>query len=127
MQSIKDIYEKSFQDAMATIPDKVFKFSQLDNDGKEKHHRIEPDDYKKALRNKFGDFGKFSKNFSDHLLGQQNLIAAFASTPISFSDAWNMKAKELTYQVAFYNKGKADGRRRLTVEKKPQRTIFFLL
>ena len=30
-----------------------------------------------------------------HLEGQKHLVY-FASTPISFSDAWNMKAEELT-------------------------------
>jgi len=100
MQSIKAIYDQSFQEAMATIPEEIWEFSQVNNDGKTNDYRIEPQSFEKALHNKFGDFADFSAKFSNHLLGQQNIIAAFASTPVSFTDAWNMKAEKLTYQDA---------------------------
>lgn len=47
------------------------------------------------MSNKFGKYDHFLNVFSNHLLGQKNIIAAFASTPTSFSDAWNMKSEEL--------------------------------
>jgi hypothetical protein len=95
MESITEIFESSVRDAGDTIPAEIFRFSQKNNDGKDKNYSIKPTDYKKSLQNKFGDFSRFSRVFTDHLLGQKNLVSAFASTPVSFSDAWNMKSEEL--------------------------------
>jgi len=68
MKSVKSIFEEAYQDALVTIPKSAFRFTQKNNDGVVKHYEIQPDQFKKALRNKFGDFENFSKIFSRHLL-----------------------------------------------------------
>ena len=95
MKSIEEIYKDSVNEAESTIPSETFNFKQKNNEGIEKNYSISPDRFKKSLHSKFLNFSKFSNVFSDHLEGQKNLIAAFASTPVSFSDAWNMKSEEL--------------------------------
>ena len=100
MQSVREIFEAAYGDSAGTIPQETFFFSQKNNDGVEKHYSITPKDYEKALANKFGNFDSFSERFTKHLLGQKNIIAAFASTPLSFSNAWNMKAEELSAEDA---------------------------
>ncbi len=76
MQSVREIFQAAYADSLEIIPEGPFEFVQKNNDGKEKQHVIEPNKFKKALKNKFGDFDKFSDVFSRHLLGQKNIIAA---------------------------------------------------
>lgn len=96
MKSLEEIYKQSLKEAEDLIPESVFHFTQENGEGVDKKYSISPLEFKKALHNKLGDFSKFVGVFTDHLLGQKNIIAAFASTPISFSNAWNMKSEELS-------------------------------
>ena len=100
MQTVKEIFNVAYEDTLALVPSETFCFSQKNNEGKEKSYSITPDQFRRALQNKFGDFEQFSERFSGHLLGQKNIIAAFASTPVSFANAWNMKAEELSAEDA---------------------------
>ncbi len=95
MQTIQEIYNQALEDILKIIPDNVYFFRQASNDGILRSYSITPKDFRKSLENKYGDFEKFTKNFTTHLLGQKNIVAAFASTPTSFADAWNMKSDEL--------------------------------
>jgi hypothetical protein len=96
LDTVEKLYRDALQRADALIPAANFEFTQTNNDGKLKHYCITPVQYRKALQNKYSDFEKYKRNFVEHLLGLRNLVAAFASTPTSFTDAWNMKSKELT-------------------------------
>jgi hypothetical protein len=95
MKTIEEAYNLAFEDTSKIIPDNSYSFKQANNEGVLKSYNISPSEFRKSLHNKFGDFSKFTKSFTDHLLGQKNIIAAFASTPTSFADAWNMKSDEL--------------------------------
>lgn len=95
MKTVEETFRNAFEDTLKVIPSEIYSFKQSNNDGIPIEYHIRPDEFKKSLKNKFGDYELFSKVFTDHLLGQKNIIAAFASTPISFSDAWNMKSDEL--------------------------------
>ena len=95
MKTVEETFRIAYDDTLKVIPSEIYSFKQSNNDGKPIEYSIKPDEFKKSLKNKFGDYELFSKVFTDHLLGQKNIIAAFASTPISFSDAWNMKSEEL--------------------------------
>ena len=95
-----DVIEKYFKETRESvstlIPNEAFKFEQADNDGKLKKYLSSPEQFEKALSNKFSDATKYLIDLCKHLADQRSLIAAFASTPVSFSDAWNMKAEELS-------------------------------
>jgi len=98
LNSLVEAYELSLNACLAVIPSEPYSFSLKNNDGVLKHYEISPAEFERALTNKLPRFAAFSPIFAEHLLGQKNIIAAFASTPVSFSDAWNMKATELTAQ-----------------------------
>ena len=100
MKTVREIFNAAYEDTAKAVPNKAFTFSQKNNDGREKRHEIKPEQYTKALANKFGNFDSFSEKFTKHLLGQKHILAAFASTPLSFSNAWNMKAEELSAEDA---------------------------
>jgi hypothetical protein len=96
MDVIKQYFEESKESVRSLIPTEVFEFDQADNDGKLKNYQITPQQFETALTNKFSDAQKYLSYLAGHLEDQRSLIAAFASTPIAFSDAWNMKTEELT-------------------------------
>jgi len=96
MDVIKQHLDNSLESVRALIPTEPFQFKQADNDGKLKSYEISPHQFKKALSNKYSDFSDYLANLVRHLEDQRGLIAAFASTPIAFSDAWNMKTEELS-------------------------------
>lgn len=95
MKKLEDIFNQAVHNAKTIIPDDSYHFKQANNEGLEKHYSITHEQFVKGLLNKFNSFSSFSKVFIDHLEGQKNIVAAFASTPVSFSDAWNMKSEEL--------------------------------
>lgn len=95
MKKLEDIFNQAVHNAKAIIPDDSYHFKQANNEGVEKHYSITHEQFVKGLLNKFNSYSSFSKVFIDHLEGQKNIVAAFASTPVSFSDAWNMKSEEL--------------------------------
>ena len=96
MDTVEKLYRGALGRAADLIPSTAFEFTQTNNEGNVKQYRITPLQYKKALLNKYDDFDKYKRNLQEHLLGLRNLVAAFASTPTSFTDAWNMKSKELS-------------------------------
>jgi hypothetical protein len=95
MKTVEETFLLAYDDTLQLIPKSLYSFKQASNDGILKEYHIKSEDFEKSLRNKFGNYELFSKFFIPHLLGQKNIIAAFASTPTSFSDAWNMKSEEL--------------------------------
>ena len=109
MDVIKQYFEESKESVRSLIPTEVFEFDQADNDGKLKNYQITPQQFETALTNKFSDAQKYLSYLAGHLEDQRSLIAAFASTPIAFSDAWNMQAEELTSDdvVALTKSGKS--------------------
>ncbi len=96
MKTLEDIFYMAVEKTIELIPTNNFEFEQVNNDGNVKKYNISPGQFEKATTNKFSNYQYFSKVFIDHLEGQKNIVAAFASTPVSFSDAWNMKSEELT-------------------------------
>jgi hypothetical protein len=96
IKTLEEIFYKTVEKTKMFIPGHVYSFSQKNSQGILKNYSIKPEEFSKSLKNKYGDFKSFSKIFTDHLEGQKNIIAAFASTPISFSDAWNMKTEILS-------------------------------
>jgi hypothetical protein len=84
-----------FEETLNIIPLLPYEFEQINNAGGLIKYVIQTSEFESSLKNKYGDFKSFSKNFTKHLLVQKNIVAAFASTPTSFSDAWNMKSEEL--------------------------------
>lgn len=92
---LEDHFRRAYVNCIELIPSSVYSFEQADNSGKLKKYEITPEEFRLALDNKFGSFNKHIRRFIDHLEGQKNIIAAFASTPVSFSDAWNMKSDKL--------------------------------
>jgi len=95
LKKLEDIFKTAVTQAKSIIPSQPYYFKQKNSDGVEQEYIITPDQFEKSLLNKFDDFSTFLKKFINHLEGQKNIISAFASTPISFSDAWNMKSEEL--------------------------------
>ena len=95
MKTVEETFNLAYKETLKIIPNSLYSFEQANNEGILKEYFIEPKEFENSLRNKFGNYELFSKNFTNHLLGQKNIIAAFASTPTSFSDAWNMKSEEL--------------------------------
>lgn len=95
MKKLEAIFNEAVNNAKAIIPANQYHFKQVNNEGVEKDYSITHEQFVKGLTNKFDSYPSFSKVFIDHLEGQKNIIAAFASTPVSFSDAWNMKSEEL--------------------------------
>jgi hypothetical protein len=95
MKTLKEIYLRSYHETLEIIPIVPYSFKQEDNAGVIRGYTIKPDDFKKAFGSKQDNYNKYIQNLTKHLLGQKNIIAAFASTPTSFSDAWNMKSEEL--------------------------------
>lgn len=95
MKKLEDIFKQAVNNAKAIIPTNQYHFKQANNEGVEKDYSIKHEQFVKGLINKFDSYPSFSKVFIDHLEGQKNIVAAFASTPVSFSDAWNMKSEEL--------------------------------
>ena len=95
MKKLEDIFNQAVNNAKAIIPTNQYHFKQASNEGVEKDYSIKHEQFVKGLMNKFDSYPSFSKVFIDHLEGQKNIVAAFASTPVSFSDAWNMKSEEL--------------------------------
>jgi len=49
MQSVREIYQAAYADSLEIIPEEPFEFVQKNNDGKKKHHVIEPNKFKNAL------------------------------------------------------------------------------
>ena len=96
MKSLQETCEEAIANAQAVIPEQAFEFSQRISSGELKDYKITADQCQKSLKNFYKSFKIFRRDFPPHLEGQKHLVAAFASTPISFSDAWNMKAEELT-------------------------------
>jgi hypothetical protein len=95
LKKLEDIFKQAVNNAKAIIPPNQYHFKQVNNKGVEKDYSITHEEFVKGLLNKFNSYPSFSKNFIDHLEGQKNIVAAFASTPVSFSDAWNMKSEDL--------------------------------
>ena len=95
MKTVKEIVEDSVAQSLDLVPSKSYSFSQVNTDGKEIKHKIEPSEFKRSLENKFNEFDSFSKIFINHIKGHKNMVAAFASSPTAFANAWNMKAEEL--------------------------------
>lgn len=95
MKTVNEIFDAAVENALKTIPTKTYTFDNPNKDSQKDKLSIKPEEFKKGLLNKFGTFSNFSKIFIDHLEGQRNIVAAFASTPIAFTNAWNMKAEEL--------------------------------
>jgi len=96
MDVIKQYLVQAVEEVKTLIPVSDFELEQANNDGKVKTHRISPYQFSNALDNKYKNLDKYLSNLSSHLDDQRSLTAAFASTPIAFSDAWNMKTEELT-------------------------------
>ena len=96
MDVIKQYLVQAVEEVKTLIPVSDFELEQANNDGKVKTHRISPYQFSNALNNKYKNLDKYLSNLSSHLDDQRSLTAAFASTPIAFSDAWNMKTEELT-------------------------------
>lgn len=95
MKTLRTAYDLAVQATKELIPNEVYSFKQRINDGDLKQYQITPEEFTNALENKYKNFDQFINKFSGHLLGQRSLIAAFASTPASFSDAWNMQSESL--------------------------------
>ncbi|NVK27404.1 MAG: hypothetical protein HWE14_05135 [Flavobacteriia bacterium] len=95
MPTMTSIFEEAVQNCYALIPETDYSFKQAGNSGVIKDYTISPAQYRKSVDNAFGNFVTFRNTFIKHLEGQKSLISAFASTPVSFSDAWNMKAESL--------------------------------
>ena len=95
MKTVEETYHIAYEETLKIIPKIDYSFKQANNEGVLKEYYIKPEEFENSLRNKFGNYKLFARNFTNHLLGQKNIIAAFASTPTSFSDAWNMKSEEL--------------------------------
>ena len=95
MKTVEETFHIAYEETLKIIPKTLYSFKQANNEGVLKEYYIKPEEFENSLRNKFGNYERFSKIFTDHLLGQKNIIAAFASAPTSFSDAWNMKSEEL--------------------------------
>ena len=95
MKTVEQTFASAFEETLKVIPEFTYEFEQVNNAGDVKKYKIQPFEFESSLKKKYGDFNTFSKNFTKHLLGQKNIVAAFASTPTSFSDAWNMKSEEL--------------------------------
>jgi len=95
LKKLEDIFKQAVNNAKAIIPTNQYHFKQANNEGVEKDYSIKHEQFVKGLINKFDSYPSFSKVFIDHLEGQKNIVAAFASTPVSFSDAWNMRSEEL--------------------------------
>lgn len=95
MNSVENMFHSAYAETLQIIPKATYFFNQQNSQGVLKKYQIKPIDFHNSLKNKFGNYEDFTKKFTNHLLGQKNLIVAFASTPTSFSDAWNMKSDEL--------------------------------
>jgi len=96
LDTIETYVQEAMKQTELLIPSETFTFKQADNDGKLKEHTITPEQFRNPLHKKYKDGEKYLVNLSRHLDDLRSLVAAFSSTPISFSDAWNMKAEELT-------------------------------
>lgn len=93
--NLEDHFQRAYENCLELIPSNEYVFEQVNNSGRLKKYVINPEQFRSALNNKFGSYKKHVQRFVDHLEGQKNIIAAFASTPVSFSDAWNMKSEKL--------------------------------
>ena len=95
MNTIEELFNKAIVETKLTIPKSNYTFNKVlkNNSSPE---TIQPIEFEKSLKNFYKSFGRFSKDFLLHLQGQKHIISAFASTPISFSNAWNMKADEIS-------------------------------
>jgi len=94
MKSIQEIYSLAYSKTENIIPSQPVNF-KLEKDNKQQSYSIEPAKFHNALKSKYQNSTKYFDALSSHLHGISNIIAAFASTPTSFTDAWNMKSEEL--------------------------------
>lgn len=94
--TVRELFKQAVTATDRAIPKQPVNFSQRAPNGTVKQYCLTEDAFRKALARKFADFDAFAERFTKHLLGQKNIVAAFASTPVSFSDAWNMQVDELS-------------------------------
>ena len=95
MKTLEQNCKEALDATLDLVPKCNFEFDQENSNGEQKRYEISPSQCRDAVHNYFGSFDRFSKTFPEHIEGQKHLIAAFASTPIAFANAWNMKTEEL--------------------------------
>ena len=96
MRSVAELFGQAKLETLKLAPTELYSFSLRDNDGKEKVYTILPEKFRDSVSKQFVSFENYSLTFKEHLSGLRHLVSAFSSTPTAFSDAWNMKAEELT-------------------------------
>lgn len=95
MSTVNELFNKALEDTKSAIP-KVDLTFELEKKGKVQTYSIHPDSFLNSLQSKYSNSASFLNSLVSHLDGNRHIIAAFASTPTAFTDAWNMKSEELS-------------------------------
>ncbi|TFH67529.1 hypothetical protein E3W66_08590 [Gammaproteobacteria bacterium LSUCC0057] len=95
MSTVSELFNEALDRTRAVIPMVNITF-ELEKEGKLQPYSISPEDFTKSLNAKYSNAENFLNALVTHLDGNRHIVAAFASTPTAFTDAWNMKSEELS-------------------------------
>lgn len=95
MKSVEEIYKEAFESTLKNISPSPISFNLI-KDNKTLEYIIRPEEFISALKAKYTGSKPYFDKLNSHLNGLRHIVAAFASTPTAFTDAWNMKSEELS-------------------------------